>query len=157
VPIVGSAEEKMVWPKSQNWKKTIVLPKSPAVEAELPKVTKAPATTPKRWRIASVLDAVMETTKALTPATTKKVVEAAIAQAKAEAVPLVPIETKPAATENKAEQESPNVGMAAGQDVTEKAKSPAPEAPSEDLDYIIRYASGKRLSEEEILEDKHYA
>ena len=69
----------------------------------------------------------------------------------------MPIETKPAATEDKAEQESPNAGMAAGQDVTEKAKSPAPEAPSEDLDYIIRYASGKRLSEEEILEDKHYA
>jgi hypothetical protein len=47
--------------------------------------------------------------------------------------------------------------MAAGQDVTEKAKSPAPEAPSEDVDYIILHASGKRLSEEEILEAKHYA
>jgi hypothetical protein len=47
--------------------------------------------------------------------------------------------------------------MAAGQDMTEKAKSPAPEAPSEDLDYIIRHASGKGLSEEEILEAKHYA
>jgi hypothetical protein len=69
----------------------------------------------------------------------------------------VPTKTKPAATEDKAEQESPNVGMATGQDATEKAKSPAPEAPSEDLDYIIRHASGKRLSEEEILEAKHYA
>jgi hypothetical protein len=69
----------------------------------------------------------------------------------------VPIETKPAATEDKAEQESPNAGMAAGQDVTKKAKSPDPEAPSEDLDYIIWHASGKRLSEEEILEAKHYA
>jgi hypothetical protein len=69
----------------------------------------------------------------------------------------VPIETKPALTEDKAEQESPNVGMAAGQDVTKKAKSPTPEAPSENLDYIIRHALGKRLSEEEILEAKHYA
>ena len=67
----------------------------------------------------------------------KKVVEAATAQAEAEAGPSVPIETKSATTEDKAEQESPNVGMAAGQDVTEKAKSPTPEAPSEDLDYII--------------------
>jgi hypothetical protein len=47
--------------------------------------------------------------------------------------------------------------MAVGQEVTEKAKSPAPEAPSKDLDYIIRHASGKRLTEEEILEAKHYA
>jgi hypothetical protein len=34
--------------------------KSPPVEAELSKVTKAPATTPKRRRMACVLDAVME-------------------------------------------------------------------------------------------------
>jgi hypothetical protein len=107
--------------------------------------------------MASVLDAVMETTKALTPAPAKKVVEAATAKAEAEAGPSVLIETKPATTEDKAEQESPNAGMAAGQDVTEKAKSPAPEAPSEDLDYIIRHASGKRLSKEEILEAKYYA
>jgi hypothetical protein len=49
---------------------------SPPAEAELPKVQKAPTTTPARRRMASVLDAVMETTKALTPAPTKKVVEA---------------------------------------------------------------------------------
>jgi hypothetical protein len=47
--------------------------------------------------------------------------------------------------------------MAAEQDVTEKAKSPSPEASSEDLNYIIRHASGKTLSEVEILEAKHYA
>jgi hypothetical protein len=39
----------------------------------------------------------------------------------------------------------------------EKAATPTPEAPSEVLDYIIRHASGKRLSEEEIFEAKHYA
>jgi hypothetical protein len=49
----------------------------------------------------------------------------------------VPTETKPTSTEDKAEQESPNADVAAGQEVTEKAKSPTPEAPSEDLDYII--------------------
>jgi hypothetical protein len=129
---------------------------SPPVEAELPKVTKAPATTPKRRRMASVLDAVMETTRALTPVSTKKVAEAVTTQVEAEAGPSVPIETKPAVSEDKAEQQTPDTGMAAGQDVTEKAKSPAPEAPSEDVDYIIRHASGKRLFEEEILEAKHY-
>jgi hypothetical protein len=37
---------------------------------------KATAATPKRRRMASVLDAVMETTKALTPTPTKKIAEA---------------------------------------------------------------------------------
>jgi hypothetical protein len=120
-------------------------------------MTKAPATTPKRRRMASVLDAVMETTKALTPAPTKKVAEAVKAQAEAEARPSVPIETKPAAPEDKAEQQTPDTGMTAGQVVIEKGKAPAPEAPSEDVNYIIRHASGKRLSGEEILEAKHYA
>jgi hypothetical protein len=38
----------------------------------------------------------------------------------------------------------------------EKAKSPAPEAPTEDVDYIIRHALGKKLSKEEVLEARHY-
>ena len=42
-------------------------------------------------------------------------------------------------------------------DAPEKVESPTPEAPSKDLDFIIRHASGKRLSEEEIAEAKHYA
>ena len=42
-------------------------------------------------------------------------------------------------------------------DAPKKAKSPIPEAPSEDLDFIIWHASGKRLSEEDIAEAKHYA
>jgi hypothetical protein len=41
-------------------------------------------------------------------------------------------------------------------DAPEKARSPIPEAPSEDSDFIIRHASGKKLSEEEIMEAKHY-
>jgi hypothetical protein len=139
VPIVGSAEAKDGAAKEPELEKTIVLPEilSPPVEAELSKVTEAPTTTPKRRRMDSVLDAIMETTKALTPALSKKVAEAATAQAAAEDGPSVPTETKPVATEDKAEQESPNAGMAAERDVTEKAKSSSPEAPSEDLDYII--------------------
>jgi hypothetical protein len=42
-------------------------------------------------------------------------------------------------------------------DAPEKARSPIPEAPSEDPDFIIRHASGKKLSEKEITEAKHYA
>jgi hypothetical protein len=128
-----------------------------AVEAELPKVAKALATTPKRRRMASVLDAVMETTRALTPAPAKKVAETVTARAETEARPLVPTEAEPAATEQRAEQESSDTGMALEKkDATEKAKSPISEAPSEDLDFVIRHASGKKLSEEEIVEAKHY-
>src|SRR5688572_32898467 len=41
--------------------------------------------------------------------------------------------------------------------MVEKAKSLVPEALFEDIDYIIRHASGKKLSKEEILEARHYA
>jgi hypothetical protein len=126
-------------------------------------VQKASAATPKRRRMANVLDAVLETTKALSPAPTKKIVEAAKmqaeaktgqaeakatqAQAKAEAGPLVPTETEPAAPEEKTtEQIAP-----------EKIEDPAPEASNKNVDYIIRHASGKKLSQEEILEARHYA
>ena len=106
--------------------------------------------------MASVLDAVMETTRAMTRVPAKKVAEAAATRAETEAEPLVPTEAKLAATK-RAEQESPDAGMALEKDAPEKAKSPIPEAPSEDFDFIIRHASGKRLSEEEIAEARHYA
>jgi hypothetical protein len=159
VPIVEPAEAKEEAAKKPELEKTIVLPEilSPPVEAELPKVAKAPATTPKRRRMASVLDAVMETTRALTPAPGKKAVETATTHAKTEAGPSVPTEAEPAATEQRAEQDFPDTSMALEKDVAENVKSPASEALSEDLDFIIRHASGKRLSEEEIAEAKHYA
>jgi hypothetical protein len=131
---------------------------SPPPEPELPKVSKAPAITPKRRRMASVLDAVMESTRALTPAPTKKVAEAATARIEAKARPSVPTEVEPAGTEQRTEQESLDAGLALEKkDAPEKVKSPTSEAPSEDLDFIIQHASGKRLFEEEIAEAKHYA
>jgi hypothetical protein len=124
----------------------------PSIEAELPKVAKAPATTPKRRRLASVLDAVMESMKALTPTPVKKVVETVKVHAETEARPSVPAETEPAAIEQRVEQGYPDTCMALEKEAPEKAKTPIPEAPSEDSDFIIRHASGKKLSEEEIME-----
>ena len=63
----------------------------------------------------------------------------------------MPAETKLATTEQRAEGITPDTNIAFEKSVAKEAKSPAPEAPSEDLDYIIRHASGKRLSEEEVL------
>jgi hypothetical protein len=79
VPTVGPAETKDDKVEELQVEKVIKVPEipSPPVEADLPKVQKAPATTPKWRRMASVLDAVIEITKALTPAPAKKIVEAA--------------------------------------------------------------------------------
>jgi hypothetical protein len=46
---------------------------------------------------------------------------------------------------------------AAEQILPEKTATPTPEASSEVLDYIVRHASGKRLSEEEKREAQFYA
>jgi hypothetical protein len=68
---VDKAEEPMV-------KEIIKMPKilSPPTEANLPKMQKASAVTPKRRRMANVLDDVLETTKVLSPALVKKIAQA---------------------------------------------------------------------------------
>jgi hypothetical protein len=111
-------------------------------EPELPKVAKTPAITPKRRRMASVLDTVMDTARALTPTPVKKVAEAATARTETEAGPSVPAEAEPAKTEQRAEQESSDAGLILEKKVVPiKAKSAIPEAPSKDCDFIIRHAS----------------
>ena len=82
VLIAEPAETKEEAAKKLELEKVIVLPEilSPPAEAELPKVAKAPTTTPKRRRMASVLDAVMETPRALTPTPVKKVAKTVTAR-----------------------------------------------------------------------------
>jgi hypothetical protein len=130
---------------------------SPQTEAKQSKVQKASAATPKR-RMANVLDAMLETTMPLSPAPTKKIAEAAKAQAAAKTG-----QAEAEATRTQAEAETgPSAPAApkektAGKIAPEKIETPALEAPIENVDYIIRHASGKKLFEEEILEARHYA
>jgi hypothetical protein len=79
VPTVGLAEAKDDKVEELQVEKIIKMQEilSPPTEVNLPKMQKAHAVTPKRRRMASVLDAVMETTKALTPDPIKKVAEVA--------------------------------------------------------------------------------
>jgi hypothetical protein len=79
VPTVGPAEAKDDTIEEPKVEEIVKMPEimSPPAEANLPKMQKAHATTPKRRRMASVLDAVMETAKALTPVPIKKVAEVA--------------------------------------------------------------------------------
>ena len=111
----------------------------------------------------NVLDVVLETMKVLSPAATKKVAEAtktqaeakngqaeiedAQAQTEAETGPLVPTEMEPAEPKEKTTERI----------ASEKIEAPAPEASNKSTDYIIRHASGKELSQEEMLEARHYA
>jgi hypothetical protein len=135
---------------------------SPLGATGLLKVQKTSASTPKRRRMANVLDVVLETTKALSPAPAKKVTpteaksqtetesgqaeaEATQVQAETEAGPSVPTMTEDAALEEKAIEQ------------TVPEKIPAPEALIENVDYIFQHASGKKLFKEEILEARHYA
>jgi hypothetical protein len=134
VPTVGPAEAKDDTTEEPKVEKTVKMPSilSPPAEANLPKVQKAPAATPKR-RMASVLDTVMETAKALSPAPSKKIAEAVKVQAEAEVGPSMPIEMKAVAPKDKTEQQTSYTGMAVRQDVMEKAKVPALETSAENV------------------------
>jgi hypothetical protein len=116
----------------------------------------------------NVLDVVLETTKTLNPAPARKIAEASkaqpesetkqvevdatIIQTKTKARPSEPAEIKPAEIEEKAIEEK-----ATEQISSKKVATPAPEALKESIDYIIRHASGKGLSQEEKQEAQHYA
>jgi hypothetical protein len=120
---------------------------SPSTEATVPKMQKSSAATPKRRRMANVLDVVLETTRTLSPTPTRKIaeaskaqpeaetkqaeVEATLIQAETEARPSETTETEPAKFEEKATE----------QIASEKVVNPAPEASKESIDYIIRHAS----------------
>jgi hypothetical protein len=77
VPIAKPVEAKVDKAEKLKIEKIIKMPKvlSPPTETKLSKVQKASAATPKRRRMANVLDAVLETTKVLSPAAIKKVSE----------------------------------------------------------------------------------
>jgi hypothetical protein len=161
VKLVETKADKAEGPKIEEITKMLEI-LSPPTEATVSKVQKGSAATPKRRRMANVLDVVLETTKVLSPAFVKKVVptetksqaetetrqaEAAQIQAETVARPSVPIATMPAASEEKATE----------QIASEKIEAPAPEASNKDTDYIIHHASKKELSQEEKIEARHYA
>jgi hypothetical protein len=162
VKLVETKVDKAEKPKIEEIVKMLEI-LSPSAEATVPKAQNGSAATPKRRRMANVLDVVLETTKTLSPAPTRKIaeapkaqpkaetkhaeVEAAIIQAETEAGPSVPTEMeRNDPTEKSTEQIA-----------TEKTETPSPEAPNKSIDYIIRHASGKVLSLEEMLEAQHYA
>jgi hypothetical protein len=129
-----------------------------SAEVTVPKAQKGLTTTPKRKRMVNVLDA-LETIK--TSSTARKIAEApktqsetklieakaAKSQVKTEAGPSEPAKEKSLETGEKETEK----------EVAEQTATPTPEATSEVLDYIVRHASGNRLSKEEKREAQYYA
>jgi hypothetical protein len=123
---------------------------SPPATIGLPKPSSISMVTSRKRRTVSVLDAVLESVKTSAPSSAeapseqiedaREAVATSAANAPAEAAPS---ETAPIALVNKS--------------APEKSKSPAPEVPHKELDFIIRHASGKQLSSEQIVEVEHYA
>jgi hypothetical protein len=134
-------------------------------EAELPKVQKIASITPKRRRMVSVLDAVMESTKVLTlvataapsmgEKNTKESIEAAMMQIETDAGPSALAEAGPAEIiEKKIESRPSDVGKVPlpleKEKATEGSEFPAPDASSEELEFIVCHTVGKKLKEEQI-------
>jgi hypothetical protein len=115
---------------------------SPSTTSELPKLSTDATTimTPKKRRMASVLDVVLKSSKMPIPASTEAFGE------------LTATRVSPTHTEAEASGAKP------AELAKEKSTLPTPEAPSQaDLEYIVRHASGKQLSEEQIADVQHYA
>jgi hypothetical protein len=158
-------KDKAEEPKIEGTKMLEIL--SPPAEVTVMKAQKSCAATPKRRRMANVLD-VLETVKALSSTPSGKITEASkmqteaetkpteigaiVSQASAEAGPSELAEKKPSEIEEKAIEEKTSE-----QTSPEKVATPAPEALKESIEYIIRHASGKTLSKEEKREAQHYA
>jgi hypothetical protein len=108
----AEAKEKTV--EEPELEESAGLPKilSPPPEPELPKVSKIPAITPKRRRMASVLDVVMESMRVSNPASTeekniKEATEAITTRVEAEVGSSIPAETGPVETVGKDTEQGP--------------------------------------------------
>jgi hypothetical protein len=150
VPATDKTEE----PRTEETKTLEIL--SPST-----KIQKGPAATPKRKRMVNVLD-ILETIKS-SSITLKKTVEASEMSTEAlvaEAGSSEPTKVKPLKAEEtkltEATLETEKIKMTE-LILIEEIDTAAPEASSKIRDYIVRHASGKKLSEEEIFEANHYA
>jgi hypothetical protein len=150
------ATEKIEEPRAEEIKTSEVL--SPSAKIETTKSPKGPAVTPKRKRMVNVLD-VLETIKSSSTPPKKIVktsevhIEAFVAEASKQQSEIEAGPSEPAKVKS-LEAEKTEI---AEQILAEETGTAAPEASSKVLDYIVRHASGKKISEEEIFEANHYA
>jgi hypothetical protein len=124
---------------------------SPLDVTGLPQPSSTTTATPRKRRISSVLDVVLESVKALVSGSTE-----ASGEKSEDAREKITASTATAI--GKAEPSKATTIVLVEESVPEKSKPPAPEAPPHgDLEYIVRHASGKQLSLEQIAEVEYYA
>jgi hypothetical protein len=124
---------------------------SPPTTTGLLKITTASTTTPRKGRrMASVLDAILKPSKVPTPISSKA------SEANVEKLVVAAASASPTCAEARPSGSKPV--EQAKESLPEELTSPIPKAPSrDDLEYIVRHASEKRLSKEQIAEVQHYA
>jgi hypothetical protein len=162
-PLVKLAEPKADKIEEIVVEKTKILGvTSPLAEVTVSKAQKGLIATPKRKRMINVLD-VLETIK--TSSTPKKTAEAPKAQSETRLIEAEAakskVETKAGPSEP-AKEKSLEIEEETEKEVAEQIMSgntvnPSSEASFEVPDYIVRHASGKRLSEKEKREAQYYA
>jgi hypothetical protein len=153
-----NVEESAIMPEIEKIEEPKATETSPSAKVEAPQSQKGPAMTPKRKKMVNVLD-VLEIIKS-SSTTPKKIVEtsevqietfgaeASKHQAETEAGPSEPAKVKSLEAEETETTE---------QILAEETGTAAPEAFSETFDYILRHASGKKLTEKEKQEAQFYA
>jgi hypothetical protein len=159
-PAATPKAEKIGEPRAEGSKTSKIL--SPSAEVEVPKTQKGLAMTPKRKRMVNVLD-ILETIKS-SNSTPKKIAEVQTAEIQAtafeaeaikhqdetEAGPSEPAKGKSLETREKETEVEEQI-------LAEETATATPEAFSEALNYILRHASGKKLTEKEKQEAQFYA
>jgi hypothetical protein len=93
---------------------------------------------------------------------TKKSAEAVMTQVETKARPTAPAEAKPAEIVERNAESRPSDAAKVPlplekEKATEESEFPGPEAPSEELEFIVCHAAGKKLTEEQIAEARQYA
>jgi hypothetical protein len=124
---------------------------NPPTELELSKIALIPVITPKKGRrMANVLDAVLRPSKAAMPTPTKITKDKSEELKKATDKSIAPDCVK--ARPSKCRPPEQVSGSIPG-----KISLPIPEAGLGNLEFIIRHASGKHLTKEQIAKVQHYA
>jgi hypothetical protein len=139
--------------KEPESEKTAEQPKalSPPAVTGLSKPLSTTTANLRKRRMASILDDVLESMKVPTPASAK-----ASGKKSEDAREAITTSTTNIFAEAGPSKATP-IGLVE-ESVPKKSTSPAPEAPPHgDLEYIVRHASGKQLSLEQIAEVQHYA
>jgi hypothetical protein len=166
------ATEKMEEPKTEKAKASAEAVKiseilSPSEEIETTKIKKGPTATPKRKRMVNVLDVLgtiklPSTIPKKTAETSEALAEVSVAKApkqqtEVETGPSEPTMVMPLEAEEAKIARATEEMKMSEPTLVEEIGTAVPEASSKLYDYIVRHASGKKLSEEEIFEANHYA